>query len=114
MALLLRLVGPLWGRGKEPQVCQGAGAEFSGLVLSLEDGRRVFLKVSQATGTAHGIAQWREHQDVTQTRRRMSIRQKVVGWKEKQQELSWGAGGGGATNGGMLLCLHSEGRGQGW
>lgn len=72
VALLPRSAGPLRGRGKEPQVCPKAGADFSGLVLSPEDGRRVFFNVSPATGAARGMARWRAHRDVSQTRGRTS------------------------------------------
>lgn len=100
----LSLVKPLWGRGKEPQVCQGAGAEFSGPVPSPEDGRRLFLEVSQATGTAHGMAQWQEHQDVSQTHRRMS-RQTESGWMEGKAK--------GAELGGWRRWSHRWQDGQG-
>lgn len=113
VALLPRSAGPLRGRGKEPQVCPKAGADFSGLVLSPEDGRRVFFNVSPATGAARGMAQWRAHRDVSQTRGRTTHQTGSGRMEGDTRGAERGAGEGGAANGGVLPCLH-RGRGQGW
>lgn len=62
--------GPV-GSWEGPPNLPGAGADFSGLTLSPEMGEGSF-KVSQAVGTAHGIAQGQEYQDMSGTRKRMS------------------------------------------